>query len=513
MKLSLVLIVSAVLCALGCSVKETPDAGAGHHYGMVNVPPVLNPSWGGSASSPDGGGPLTYFIDPASAVGTCSDATNTGLSSSSPLCTWHELHDHIWGCGAGLGYGGQACPRFRQNVTVVFESSQTGNTDPIYFSPRVENGAIVMLQGNLGTAQTTTTGTLLSVTAKNRATPVVLKSTVTGADGGTSALAAGQLIVNSTHSSRSWVYQNATGTASFSQPLAPATLPMALNAYTLEVDTWANADAYTVFAPVNIDLVRFTPVISHESLNGTNGTATLAQVNVYEPQTLDAGVGPDTATINHEVSVVDVSFAKAVNVTGDSAPPTVAIWQNVYVASSMTAATVPSQIIVAGGVLGAQAGSASSSLSNVNLDADVIIGGSGSVFTQGTMTGAGSGGQLGLVMVDTSATLGVSDGLVYAKGVYSGAPIIWGAGTLNLTGQSRLRYATGASQAAATFKLTTLNLNGQTKFCSGNPAQSATTLTCNLSLTAATLDTTLGSTITAGCGFNPGGGGYCNGGF
>ncbi len=50
MKLSLVLIVSAALCALGCSVKETLDAGAGHHYGMVNAP-VLNPSWGGSASS------------------------------------------------------------------------------------------------------------------------------------------------------------------------------------------------------------------------------------------------------------------------------------------------------------------------------------------------------------------------------------------------------------------------------------------------------------------------------
>ena len=490
---------------------DTPDASAPHHYGMVNVPPVLNPGWAAT----------TYYIDPQSSQATCADSTNTGLSSASPLCTWHELHDHVWGCGAGMGYGGQACPRIRQNVTIVFNSSQTGNGDPIYFSPMLENGAVVALQGALGTAQTTLTGTLATVTAKNRSTPTLLKSTINGADGGTStSLSAGLLMLNTyaptdggaTHVSRAWSYYNNSGTVSFSQPLTPVTMPLGLNGYTAEVNDWAAADTFSAYTPVSIDLVRYAPVVAHQNTTATNFAAYLYQVNVYDPTApfWDSGVGPNTVTLNHEVSVVDSSFAKAVNVVGEAV--STVDWQNVYV-GQLQAASVPSQLVFAGGVIGTQAGSYVSSLSNVLLDGDVILGGTGATYLQGTVNTAGAGAQLGLVYADTSATLGIADGVVYANGVYSSAPIVWGPGTLNVTGQSRLRYPSGSGKAAATFTLTTLQLNGQTKFCSGNPAQSATTLTCNLSLSASQLDTTLGTTIAAGCGFNPGGGGYCNGGY
>jgi hypothetical protein len=505
--LALLLVVYVALGLAGCPAKDEPPEPSprSHPLGMVNVPPLINPSWGGQVLSPDAGGPLTYYIDPQGAVALCSDTTNTGLTSASPLCSWHELHDHIWACGAGMGYGGQACPRFTQNVTVVYNSAPTSNyRDPIYFSPVLESGAVVTLQCNLGTTQLAFSGaTLNSVTAKNRSTPTVLKSTLSVVDGG--SVGAGLLALNTyaptdggaTHVSRAWTYQSSSNTLSFSQPLPTPTMPMGLGGYSAENNTWAAGDTVQFYQPISIDLVRFTPTVAHQTTTATNFAAYLYQCNVYDPTApfSDAGAyGPNTVTLNHEVSVIDSSFNKAVNVVGESVAPV--DWQNVYI-GQLQAASVPSQLVFAGGVLGTQAGSSVSSLSNVLLDADVILGGSGATYLQGTVNTSGAGAQLGLVYVDTSSTLGISAGLVYANGVYSGAPVIWGPGTLNVTGQSRLRYPAGSGKAAATFTLSTLQLNGQ----------------ANLTLSASQLDTTLGTTIAAGCGFNPGGGGYCNGGY
>jgi hypothetical protein len=84
-------------------------------------------------------------------------------------------------------------------------------------------------------------------------------------------------------------------------------------------------------------------------------------------------------------------------------------------------------------------------------------------------------------------------------------------GTFNAIGKTI--YPSGAGAAAAAFKPgVSLQANGLTVACIGNPASATGVTVCNSPVTASNLDGTLGTSIPNGCLFNPGGGGaFCNG--
>ncbi len=142
-----------------------------------------------------------WYIDPANAT-TCASDSNSGTSATcsaggvGPLKSYQELYVHRWGCLGTPSY----CPRFRQNVTLTFLSSHTDNSDPVLGAFSLENGAQVLIQGQLTSAQRVCTGTITVNAAKNRTTGQVLEATLP------CAVTAEDLIVNSTHASRAWTY-------------------------------------------------------------------------------------------------------------------------------------------------------------------------------------------------------------------------------------------------------------------------------------------------------------------
>ncbi len=90
---------------------------------------------------------------------------------------------------------------------------------------------------------------------------------------------------------------------------------------------------------------------------------------------------------------------------------------------------------------------------------------------------------------------------------YCAQKVLWGPGIIDFEGVSRFFYNPGAGEAASFFKQTGgMASNGQTLVCSSYPGSTAGA--CNLTLSAAELDTKLGAT--SGCLGAPGGGQVCN---
>jgi hypothetical protein len=465
------------------------------HCTKPSAPPPGTATYGlteGNSVSPASWLVPAWFIDPANTTGCASD-TNSGTSATcaasgvGPLLTFQQLNVARWGC-----FGNPvACPRLRQNTVITLLSSQPGTTDPIDLFWQQESGSYVELVGALGSAQSTCTGILANVTPKNRATPQLLQASVTGGDGGACTLVAGQLIVNSLHSSRAWTYANVSGnTWKISQPLAPVSIPFSSYA-PAEVDTWTNGDPVTVYTPVSAYVVAASPMATDDN-SSFNAKTFLYQLNISDPNS----TGFDSLTIGLNTVLAESSSQRALDVR--QGPPTVnnggAV--NTYLASGMTGGSVnhipqfgaPQQTdwFISGGVfnpIGFEA-----RILGANLDADVILAGPATI-----SIGAG---QMGFVYIETSKTLDFIDGIDAVTGPYGNETKFWGPGGLALTYTARLNYTAGASQAAATFANSGgITLNSQSLGCVAKPSSS--TITCNTSITAANLDTNLGAT--AGC--------------
>ena len=224
-------------------------------------PPVFQASW----NTPN------WWVDPVSG----SDV-NDCVTISTPCKTYAQIAAR-WGTWA---------PRLRQATVITFKTSQPDATDPIILRPFIENGGSIAIEGTLPAALQT--GTLSGVVSMVRATGTLLTATI-GAGG-----AAGQLVQNTTHSSYAWVYKNSSGNSwFFTRPFVPvATIPYQwFNAGT-PVDTWANGDAYSVYAPVSIYLEDFEPIVASD--NSSFGLSAY----VYHC----AIVGPANSFINNSVS-------------------------------------------------------------------------------------------------------------------------------------------------------------------------------------------------------------------
>ena len=378
-----------------------------------------------------------WYIDPANGYDGYNGTSATFTSGvTGPLKTWAHLVS-LWGTYS---------PRLRQNTTITFVTGHTDNTDPVYFNPYLEAGAYAVIQGTLGAAQQIATGTLGTVTAKNRTTPQLLNAILT------SGLSVGQLIVNATHSSRAWLYKNVTGnTWAISQPLAPISIP-SLSAAT-EVDTWTTGDTYTVYQPVQVNIAQVNPNYTDYS-SGFNTGVFLYQLQVFDPR----GATDDLLTLGQSgVAIMESGVQRVISQEYNNQFLANNVWTNcdlaggAYISGFARTIISAGMLRSAGGFLVANA---------VSLDKDVII---------ATLATTDTGGNYGTVYIESGKTLTVG---AASTTTFTGTPVIWGLGTFLIVGTGRVQYPGGS--ATTTFVLVA-SLSGTFNVSNGSPNVTAST--------------------------------------
>lgn len=468
-----------------------------------------SPGDGGLPVCPSSWSQAAWFVDPNNSSGCASDSNVTCGQST---CT-----SGVPGIADGpcLSYTqitnrwGTLSPRILQNTIITAMSSDNGDTDVWYAGPfSLEKGAGIEIAGTLTTVQATT---LSAVTAKNRSTPQLLQ--VTFAAG---SLAAGQLVVNTTHASRAWIYKNVSGnTWLMTQPgtASNQTVPTLRNCNNpTEVDTWAVSDVVTVYTVPQINLAYAGAVVQGESSSTFGNGFTLYQIGVRAPTTT-SGFAPMTLGGLTEF-IESASNIPVFPIQSGS----LGALGNGFVNSS-----------IAAGVLA----NIGSSLDSTNVATGIITPltcysagyfGTGTTwnltptmgtFTQDTILAAGSNSLINVVYagiesvyLDGGKLTITGRGDVNSNAGAAGGPYIWGTGTINATGTGRIFYPTGAGGAAASLLASGgIQLNGKTVGCYSVPADAAAP-TCNNAITASGMDSAFGTL--SGCVFNPGGGSFCN---
>jgi hypothetical protein len=422
-----------------------------------------------------------WFISPQ----TGSD-TNAGTSALAPLKTYARL-TQLWGTTS---------PTLRQNTTITFLTSHTDNTDPVVFHPRIANSAVVIVQGALGAAQTIATGVLANVTAKNRGTPQLLQANL-------GALAvAGLLLVNATRgSARCWVYQNVTGNIwTLTQPLAPETIPATLTFPAL-VDTFANGDAFTLFKPVQVNLVDVSSTLIDYD-GAFNNVLYLSDLTIFDPQ----GASNDNCYRGAHVWMLECGTQRSIyrtSPTNDQYELTVNVFNDGGWYDD-GASDGEFDAIVGGCITGAGQVNASP---RTAFDGDIIL--------SPAVLSSPQGVTLALVNISTTLTMGGGrSALIDIAGGYGptvNGQALWGTGGIQLLGVASFYYKPDfGAEAIMLFKGgITINGNGAgTTACSFVPATPPTgvvTIHAGIAVTPATLDAAAGAAGFGGLAFNPGG--------
>jgi hypothetical protein len=430
----------------------------------------------------------TWFIDPANSTGLASD-NNTGLDAAHPVLSYN---------GGVAAKWGTVSPILSQDTTLTWLSSQTtdGN-DPIVFTPVLNKGAVPTLTASL----VLTHGGVVAagVTPKNRTTGQLLEVNLTVA-----GLPIGTLVHNTTagKNSYAYVYANTAGTTyTMSQPLGPATLP--LNDFTgpaTEVDTWANGDTLNIYDFINIDLVTVAPTMAGFDAAGGFPAAQLVQLS-FEPQ--DGGNGNGNVLFGY-VSAYLCQSNKGI--LGSDSYPT-GLQEYHYNCAWLTSCiSYDSFVNMWGGLSQATVGP---TLTAWSYDFDVIVdsfGGGGSTFAISSPS----------LPVPLLGAVYVADFLQLAVGgaVFGGVSnvaglttaVLWGPGTLNILGVTRLHYSSNVGGAVSTFPLAGgLQLNSLTTATTFVPASG--TWIIPAAITPANLDN---AAVFAGNAILPGGSSITN---
>lgn len=445
-------------------------------------------------------------IDPQNASGCASDNNRTcnisgcTSSGSSSCCATS-------GDGPCITYGSVATrwgtyyPRLQQPTIISYLSapSSGGINDPIYAYPSPEQtNTYLGIQCAMGSAQQTGTGTITVVSAKTRTEGASSLLTVTYPSG----TAAANIAVNSSKSSRAWVFQSAGGNFTTTQPFVPVSPPTQfINTpqYT-EVDSWATGNTVTTYAPITIYMPAFKP--SPFTYNSA-GTPTFRSGFVYNCNLGGAG-DTNTIEINSFVSVFESSVSSLLNVANTSGYQSLGqlILENSLFNSLNTppgyrdiTSVIVGGAIQQGGSINAPTIGGDAILSQTLETTDFILGVSSFV------TGGTDGVYLG-----SGAFLLVNSG---NSGLHpSTSPIFWGPGTLDLVGPSRFTYVGGAGAATPTFANSTIELNSETSGACVSLLADAAAPTCNQTISNTNLDTLLGAN--PGCVGMFGGASFCN---
>lgn len=458
----------ALLWAIAC---RAPAPDAGHTYGALGsiYPP---PSWAVA----------NWYVDPANSTAAASD-NNTCTTSGAPCLTWKEI----------IRRYGTYEPILRQSTTVTWLSSPSDDSDPFIWRPVFGHGAGIIVKGTIGASQQVATGTISSLTAKNRSTPQLLQATFPA------GVAANQLVFNSTHSSHAWTYAQVSGnTYSVSQPLAPY-VPLQTTVSPTEVDTWANTDTVTLYNPVTVNVRELRPRAL--GIDGTFATfnefVALYQLNINDPsgngtvavlgtnvQLIDCIV---TTGIRWEPSLDAGIFAGLPNVN-DNFRNSLAGGGEPYLP------TGDARFLLYGGIA-----NFAPNVHNAYIDYDIILVGGALQY----------GGDIGAAYVASGATYYVAASTTFQRHKGPGN-FLWGPGGLDVMNTARLSYPSGANQAAASLLLTgAIQINTGSVACSIGTGASAV-VNCGISPTAAHLDAAVGASGFGGVAFVPGGASITN---
>jgi hypothetical protein len=439
----------------------------------------LASAWGPPPNIPASWLASSWFIDPANATGAAADS-NACTTETAPCLTFAAVA-HQWGTYS---------PRLRQNTTLTFLSSHSDNSDPLYLSPLLEDGAALAVQGVLGSKQQLAAGTLSNVVSKNRASGQLLQATLPA------GAAVGQLVANTTKSSRAWVYKSAGGNGWFlSQPLAS----QAADSYHPdEDDTWADGDSIVLYQPVAVNIAEASPNLTD---SGPSFQLVFEQLTILSP----SGSGLDDLMLGSDSDAFFLETAVQRRIVMGVGPAqTLPFFINADISGSVQAGLASPGAYLS--FIGGQVRSPML-LRGGDPDGDLILGGDCRLID----------GSFGTAFVDAGATLSLVEGTagINAAAVAPtqyGGPFLWGPGALDVGGGARLEYPAGQGKAQATFLQSgRITLNGEATACAVDTAGSGG-WKCGIALTASNLDTPISSGGFGGTAVNPGGGAISNAG-
>ncbi len=440
----------------------------------------------------------SWFIDPANGAGTASDK-NTCTTAASPCLSFGGVVQ-IW--------GGTTSPRLRQNTTITFLSSQWNSADPVVFTPRIENGATVTLQGALGPAQQIAAGNLTVIAAKQRASAQLLDVALPA------GAAPGLLVVDTTRGSRAWVYVPDSSSQGWllSQSLVAANLPTLLPA---EDDAWQTGDSVVVYQPVTVNLDEVAPTVA----DGATASGS-PNVNIYQLRLVDPTIGEapeeqyaQSLSVGAGVNFVESSIGKVITNPGGTTGLTEG-FVNVDFGEIFLGATPGPAFTIWGG----QSRYGFLVMQGGLVDGDFIVGPS-------FPNNPSSFGIYSMTIGD--AYLGPDSAFtVWADSQVgrAGDPgIVWGAGEVLVAGSATLTYSDEATATATFLQTGGLYLDapglgvlldgdaGPTTACAVDRTGSSG-WTCGITVTPANLDLPVSQGGFGGNAVIPGGGSITNGG-
>ncbi len=413
-----------------------------------------------------------WYIDPANSTGAASDS-NACTSTTAPCLTYGHI-ESLWGTYS---------PQLAQNTTITFLSSQPDDTDPVYFSPLIENATMVTIEGALGPAQQVATGTLSNVVPKSQAAGQLWQATLPA------GVSPGQLVVNTTRTSRAWVYKSAGGDSwLLSQPMASSNLA---SVFPGETDNWANGDTVVVYQPVTVDLAQVTPIVAGGNVpyfSYSNFSLNVYQLTVADGSVDAAAPAQDDFQVGTKVNLVESSVRKTVSVQGGASEYDVEFGNDDFTQSIATT-TGPIAVDFWGGQT-RYGGGQTMSLNGGELAGDIVLSGECDVY---------QGGDIDSAFIDTGSALVLRSGLVSAY--QWGSPLnFWGPGSMDVVGNTRLEYPPNATASSIFLEAGGLFLNVDPSLIEGSAVPGSSTAcavdasgdwTCGIAVTPANLDTAI----------------------
>lgn len=423
-----------------------------------------------SANPPSSWTQPVWFIDPVNG----NDTTHTGITSGSALKTWRGLMNR-WQC---FPVGEVGCPVLNQLTVVTFLTDQPDNTDPVLFQGVMGEGGSFFLTGTL-TQVTWGSATLGAVTAKNRATGVLLQANL----GQAVTPAVGLLLKNTTHSGISWIDSAATNVATLTQPELPIPAPpVTPPQFGTEVNTYVITDAFTIQKPSKVYVQVFEPI----AISGDNSFHSIfswiEHVWVPDPH----GPGGSPSQLNSNVFVYESRFDTFVYSAGnmnESTPVISNSWMN-------GTGQFSTQLLEAG-AFNTQA-AYNIYLNGSFIDNDAIL--HGNVFVNEPLNPSQPGTYFTHVYLD--GTVGIGGSMIVQTDV-------WGVYTLNVTpgiGSGFLGFTTSAT--ASFLHTPTLKIGGATTAFSVTAAQPAVWNNA-VTINVTNLDAAAGTTGFGGAAINP----------
>lgn len=438
-----------------CLEAEAADAGARvpGRYGAAPSGPTLNPAWNVPA----------WYINPS----TGSD-NNSGTDAAHPMQHWYELAARRWAT---------VRPVINTNVFIEFLADQPDQSDQVEFRPIMMPGSLLNLEGAL---TQTASGTLGTVTGRNRATGTLLQADL----GAAAAGSVGQLLYNTTRGTRAWVDSLSGTVATLTQPFDPSvtnTAPPAVlwngggGGLPAERTNTTTGDSFQLQRPATVSMSVFAPTtIGADTSFGDGILSMMGHIHVPDPSAFQSQSFQMSGSLRISECRVD-PFLEMENKVNNSVGE---LTFNNWLDGGIQAFGVS--------VFGGSLGTFLSFLSGAELDGDVIA--KGDIAVTGTANPTSAANLFGDVYL--GGTISVAAQVESAVGEYD-APQAYGTYTANLI-LGGAWYYDGTASSVFTGS-PTLKLDGASTGSALDRSVDPNVIHSNRALSPAQLDATIAS--------------------